>query len=94
MKTGRFSGTASFATTGNFCGSSAVALPKATHWWCSVSVDEIAASEWRGERGLEDRFPRNDYSINGARRSLARVGIDEDALGSSIETASKERKAH
>lgn len=94
MKTGRFSGTASSATTGNFCESSAVASPKETRWWCSVSVDEIAASEWQGERGLGDRSQRSDYLINGARRSLARVGIDEDALGLSIETASKERKAH
>lgn len=93
MKTGRFSGTASSAMSGNFCENSAAASPKVTHSWCSASVDEIAASEWRGERGLVDRL-RSDYSINGARRSLARGGIDEDALGLSIETAPKERKAH
>lgn len=61
---------------------------------CSESADEIAASEWQGECDPVDRSPRSDYSINGARRLLARGGIDEDALGLNIETASKERNAH
>lgn len=91
--TGRFSGTASSVTTGNFSGNSAVASPKDSHSWCSGSVDEIAASGWLGDCELVDRSPRSGYSINGARRSLARGGIDEDALGLNIETAVKERKA-
>lgn len=80
---------ASFAMTESFCESWADELELATRWSCSGSTDEIAASERPDGSGSPAHCQRSDYSINGARHSLAHGEIDEDvrdALDSNIET--------